>query len=59
MHLKFIFFIGITLLAACHGSKNDFSVRYEFTGISLNHADNSGQSPVVSYADFGRKTAQN
>lgn len=52
-HVKlkyFIFFLPF-LLASCHGSKNDFSVRYEYNGMNVENAQNLGSHPVPTTLD--------
>ena len=52
MHLyKLIFILLPLLLLACHGSENDFSVKYEFTAISLENAENTGAQPATTTVD--------
>lgn len=39
------------LLFGCHGSKNDFSVIYKFTGMSVENAENFGDLPNPTSLD--------
>lgn len=41
----------LALLFACHGSKNDFSYIFKFTGITIEHGENLGALPQTTSMD--------